>query len=124
MTADTLIFVFQMWAYAGAAVALVFLTIGMDRVDEDARGAYAFRVLLVPGVLLIWPFVLWRWWVLETGRDVWAKRHKPPRAAHFWVGWALPLGIVAILAAGLLQRQVWPADFTPQQLAAPGEVSQ
>ncbi len=75
-----------MWAYAGAAVAVVFLTFAMDRVDEDARGAYAFRVFLLPGALLIWPFVLWRGWVLETGRRVWAKRHKPPRAVHCWVG--------------------------------------
>ena len=43
------------WLIAGAIVAALFLTIGMDRIDEDARGAYMFRPLLIPGVMLIWP---------------------------------------------------------------------
>ena len=68
-----------LWGMVGGIVALIFLTIGVDRIDEDARGAYVFRVLVAPGVILLWPLVLWRWWVLETGRDQWALRHAPPR---------------------------------------------
>lgn len=45
----------------GAAVALAFLTVGIERIDPAARGAYAFRPLLVPGLVLLWPLVLWRW---------------------------------------------------------------
>jgi hypothetical protein len=46
---------------AGLVVGLAFLLFGIDRVDPAARGAYAFRPLLLPGLVLLWPLVLWRW---------------------------------------------------------------
>lgn len=45
----------------GLAVGLAFLLFGIDRVDPAARGAYAVRPLLLPGLALLWPLVLWRW---------------------------------------------------------------
>lgn len=105
-----------LWGSIGGIVALVFLTIGVDRIDEDARGAYMFRVLIVPGVVLLWPLVLWRWWVLETGRDQWQLRHAPPRRSHvkFWI--VLALLIPAILVSALTLRQTWPAHIAPERL--------
>ena len=52
------------YTLSGIAVAMAFLFIGLDRLDPAARGAYAFRPLLVPGLVLLWPLVLWRWWIL------------------------------------------------------------
>ena len=49
------------YATAGLLVGLAFLFRGLDRVDPAARGAYAFRPLLLPGLALLWPLVLWRW---------------------------------------------------------------
>ena len=49
----------------GALVAAAFLTVGIERVEPGSRGSYAFRTLLIPGVCVLWPLVLWRWWVLE-----------------------------------------------------------
>lgn len=49
------------YAALGAVVALAFLTVGIERIDPAARGAYAFRPLLLPGLILLWPLVLWRW---------------------------------------------------------------
>jgi hypothetical protein len=109
----------RLWLWAGAAVAAVFLTIGIERIDADARGSYFFRPLLIPAVLLIWPLVLWRWWLLETGRDQWARRHRPPRAAHFRVALALAVVIPATLVTGLAIRQDAPVDIAPVQLAPP-----
>ncbi len=106
----------RIWGTAGALVALVFLTVGIDRVDEDARGAYAFRLLLVPAVVLIWPLILWRWWVLETGRDRWAMRYRPPRETHLAAAVLLLICIVTALAAGMAIRQHWPADFQPEMI--------
>ena len=106
----------SLWGIIGAVVALVFLTIGIDRIDEDARGAYVFRPLLVPGVILLWPLVLWRWWVLETGRDRWALRHAPPRRAHGKVWIVLAVLIPLILATAIGLRQPWPADIAPERL--------
>ncbi len=53
-------------AYAsfGALVSALFLLFGIDRIDPAARGAYAFRPLLVPGLVLLWPLVMWRWLAL------------------------------------------------------------
>ncbi|MCC6716492.1 MAG: hypothetical protein IT555_01280 [Acetobacteraceae bacterium] len=53
-----------LYGVAGVVVAVAFLFLGLDRIDPAARGAYAFRPLLVPGLVLLWPLVLWRWRVL------------------------------------------------------------
>ena len=50
---------------AGCVLAAAFLTVGLDRIDKDARGSIAFRPLLVPGLVLLWPLVAARWIVLE-----------------------------------------------------------
>lgn len=55
----------SLWALVGSALALVFLAVGIDRIDPAARGAYAVRALLFPGLVLLWPVVAWRWWVLD-----------------------------------------------------------
>lgn len=51
----------KVWLVAGAVVAGAFLLAGIDRIDPAARRAYAFRPLLIPAILLLWPLVLLRW---------------------------------------------------------------
>ncbi|MDB2408059.1 hypothetical protein N9W17_06060 [Jannaschia sp.] len=116
-TAEALLMALRAWAWAGALVALAFLTIGIDRLDEDARGAYPFRLLLIPGILLLWPMVLWRWFALASGRDDPQARHRPPRAGHTVLAPVLLVAIAAILAVGLSIRQDWPEDAAPVQLS-------
>ena len=60
------------YALIGAVVAIPFVLIGVDRVDPAARGAIAFRPLLLPGAVLLWPVVLGRWIALERQ---WARGH-------------------------------------------------
>lgn len=55
------------YAWAGAVVAALFLSVGIDRVDPSARGTYLFRLLLIPGVVGLWPLVLWRWAAVSRG---------------------------------------------------------
>ena len=119
MTAAGLIALAEGWLWIGAAVAAVFLLWGIDRIDAGARGAYVFRPLLVPGILLLWPLVLWRWYVLETGRDDWRARHLPPRATHAAAAAALALALVLITGLGLAARQHWPDEIAPERIAAP-----
>lgn len=58
------------YLYLGGAVAAVFLLFGIDRVDPSSHGSYAFRPLLIPGICLLWPLVLYRWSQLEKqGRE-------------------------------------------------------
>ncbi len=123
MTAAAIIDAAQIYVLIGALFAAVFLTIGIDRIDEDARGAYAFRPLLIPAVLLIWPLVAWRWLREETGAARWQGRHSPPRAAHGVAAVLMALLVFATLIAGVVVRQTWPEDIAPVQLSAP-EVSQ
>ena len=84
----------------------------------SARGAYAFRPLLVPGLILLWPLVLWRWWMLtRRAPPVSLGRHY--RAAHrrVWLLFAVLLP-VALLAAMALRQE--PAlDPAPDRLSAP-----
>lgn len=107
-TGSTVVWLASLWLYAGAAVAVVFVLFGIDRIDEDARGAYSFRPLLVPGILLLWPLVLWRWWTLETERFGWRARYRAVRTAHGWVWLVLALLIPAIFIVSLSARQPWP----------------
>lgn len=51
----------QAWLAIGLIVGLWFALFAIGRIDPAARGAYAFRPLLLPGLALLWPFVLWRW---------------------------------------------------------------
>ena len=119
MSDNILLILAQYWLYAGGVVAVAFLTFGIDRVDEDARGAYFFRPLLVPGVLMIWPLVLFRWFLLETGRDAWVLRHTTERSAHTAIALALAVGLPLIVIVGLSLKQTWPADVAPQLIEAP-----
>lgn len=43
----------------GASVALV-LVAALGRIDPAARGAYGFRLLIAPGIALLWPLAIWR----------------------------------------------------------------
>ncbi len=115
--AELILLMVKVWGAIGALVALAFLTLGIDRLDEDARHAYVFRPLLVPGVLLIWPLVLWRWYILADGKDEWSHRYRPRRATHRWYAFIMPIAIVAIIVIGLSVRQTWPTDIAPVQLS-------
>jgi hypothetical protein len=52
----------------GVVLGVAFLFVGIGRVDPAARGAFAFRPLLLPGLTLLWPFVAVRWWSLARER--------------------------------------------------------
>lgn len=59
--ANVIVWAATVYGWIGLAVAVLFLTLGVARVDPAARGAYAFRPLLLPGAALLWPYVLRRW---------------------------------------------------------------
>ncbi|MBX4994800.1 hypothetical protein ABID08_006717 [Rhizobium binae] len=57
----------MLWAGIGVVVAAAFLLYGFDKVDPGAHDAYAVRPLLIPGLVLLWPVVIWRWLSLAKG---------------------------------------------------------
>lgn len=58
---DPVVLGLMVWAGIGLAVAVAFLFFGFDKVDPSAHDAYAVRPLLIPGLVLLWPVVIWRW---------------------------------------------------------------
>jgi hypothetical protein len=63
--AAVIVFVVSAYAGIGLLVGVLFLVFAIDRMDPAAVGAYAFRPLLLPGLILLWPLVLRRWLAFE-----------------------------------------------------------
>jgi hypothetical protein len=99
----------------GLLVAVAFLGYGLPRVTPGARGAYAFRPLLLPGLVLLWPLVLWRWAVLARGRQAAGLgRHYARTQRVVWVALAVLLPL--LLVAALALRQSGPIEAAPVRL--------
>jgi hypothetical protein len=51
-----------LYAAAGTVFALVFLLLGVTRIDNGAKGTgLGFRLLIIPGLIALWPLMLIRW---------------------------------------------------------------
>ena len=51
-----------LYAAAGVVFVFVFLLLGITRIDSGAKGAgLGFRLLIVPGLIALWPLMLIRW---------------------------------------------------------------
>lgn len=66
-SSDPIATALSLWAGVGLVVAAAFLLYGFDKVDPGAHDAYAVRPLLIPGLVLLWPLVIWRWLSLVRG---------------------------------------------------------
>ena len=106
----------------GSAVAAMFVLWGIGRIIPGAQGAWAFRPLIVPGVILLWPLVLWRWWTLVRGEDAGA-RHRPPRRMQDLLALVLAVTLPLVIATGLVVRQDGPHERPAVPLAKPGAAS-
>lgn len=120
MTAQGILTLVEIWCWTGFTVGALFLLFGIHRVDEDADGAVAFRPLLIIGIMLIWPLVLWRWVVLARGTDNWQRRHMPPRAMHLYAAGFMAIGILVSIGLSMALKQTWPADIAPEQISKAG----
>jgi hypothetical protein len=59
-----ILFVYSLYVYTalGVAFALAFVTVGVSRADSQAAGSsIAFRLLVLPGSVALWPLLLRRW---------------------------------------------------------------
>jgi hypothetical protein len=60
--ANSLVTIFYAYAALGALFAITFLTVGIARIDHEAKGAgRGFRLIIVPGVIALWPLLAYRW---------------------------------------------------------------
>lgn len=72
------IFIGALGLYLGGGLvfAVPFVLLGVNRLDPHARpGTWGFRLLILPGTVLLWPLLLRRWL---------SGAHEPPteRNAH------------------------------------------
>ena len=119
MPAETLLDIGRGWLGIGVVTAAAFIPFGLSRVEAGAVGAWPFRLLLIPGVVLLWPLVLWRWAQIERARR--PVLHRPPLLAQHRLSVALSLTIPLIVALGLAVRQVGPFEREAVQIEAPSE---
>lgn len=97
----------QAWLLAGFGVGVAFLLFGLDRRDASARGAYGFRPLLLPGLVLLWPLVIWRWLDPPSLSLQPALRRRHKRAhAILWLGLACILPAILVTALVLRRHDV------------------
>ncbi|MBL8878704.1 MAG: hypothetical protein JNG88_06240 [Phycisphaerales bacterium] len=59
-----------LYAAIGAAFGILFAWRGVDRIDPAAHGAsWTFRLLILPGVIALWPLLMMRWRGAARTRD-------------------------------------------------------
>ncbi|MEM9012519.1 MAG: hypothetical protein AAGE18_14930 [Pseudomonadota bacterium] len=99
--APTILEIARLYGLIGLLVAVPFLGWGIARVDPSARGAYAFRPLLLTGIVLLWPIVLWRW--VGWSRGALAPTDAPHRRQAGATLLLLLLPVILLAAYGLRQ---------------------
>ncbi len=76
MIAGVLLILSAIYLLCGVAFAFPFVVIGVGKIDPHAaHGTWGFRLLIVPGTILLWPLLALRWF---------RGFHAPPveRTAH------------------------------------------
>ncbi len=77
--AEVLVGALALYAAFGLAFALAFVSVGIGRLDAEARGAsIGFRLIVAPGVAALWPVLFTRW---IHGRTEPPIERNPHRAA-------------------------------------------
>jgi hypothetical protein len=59
---NIILLIAAIYLLCGFIFYLLFITKGITVVDEGANGAsIGFRIIILPGVLVFWPFLLRKW---------------------------------------------------------------
>jgi hypothetical protein len=65
---QTILAVAEVYLACGLLFAVVFVTVGVGRIDPDARGtSFGFRLLILPGTAALWPLLAKRWAAASRG---------------------------------------------------------
>jgi len=60
--AELIVWFVGIYVAFGALFATAFVTLGLGRIDEAARGATrGVRLILIPGSVALWPILLQKW---------------------------------------------------------------
>ncbi len=62
LVAEAVNVVLTAWAVLGILFAIPFLIAGVGRIDTQAgETGLGFRLIILPGVVIFWPLLLYRW---------------------------------------------------------------
>ena len=62
MIITILLFVVAAYLFCGLIFAIPFIAKGIAVVDAGAHGSsIGFRIIIIPGVIVFWPFLLRKW---------------------------------------------------------------
>lgn len=62
MIVNVLLIIVALYLVLGLVFAVAFITKGVTKIDEGAHGAtWGFRVIIIPGTIVFWPFLFKRW---------------------------------------------------------------
>ena len=60
--AQSIVLALQLYAAVGLLFALIFVFVGVGKIDPAAPGSsWGFRLMIVPGCVAFWPLLLARW---------------------------------------------------------------
>jgi hypothetical protein len=67
---NTILIAVAVYLAAGVVFAVPFILKGVTKVDEGAHGAtWGFRILIIPGTIIFWPFLLNKWMKASKAKD-------------------------------------------------------
>jgi hypothetical protein len=70
LVADIIFWACGIYLLFGLAVGVPFVRRGVDTVDAAAHGTSAtFRILILPGCVVLWPWILHRWLRAQNGAE-------------------------------------------------------
>ena len=62
MIAAVFLILLAAYLVCGLLVAVPFVFIGVNKIDPHAtHGSWGFRLLIMPGTMILWPMLLRRW---------------------------------------------------------------
>jgi hypothetical protein len=62
MIASAFLMASGIYLICGLAFAVPFLLVGVGKIDvHAAHGTWGFRLLIIPGTILLWPLLAQRW---------------------------------------------------------------
>ncbi len=105
-----LLMAFGAYIAMGIAWLLPFHRFALPMIDESARGAsWGFKILVSPGVVALWPVILWKWNTARRGGNPHGRPDAPVAAHTIRTSQSLLIKLIAIaipllVAAAMLTR--------------------
>jgi hypothetical protein len=115
---DWLITILAVDVYIGISVAVIFLVFGIDQIDPAAKNSYGFRILIFPGLVLFWPLVIWRWWILLKSHSQISSPVSEHIKIHTYTWIFLLMFIPTILGITLYYRYVSDIAYLNSRMEA------